>query len=684
MGIKLKNIYGRAHNAELHQHRERISLDSHSAMQSTVHQGRDEVGGIDQVKRDVDERVTERRIGRLLHGYDYGNRLDNIRLTVEQHNDTIKGDVLAGFSSLQSRLDDFKSSIETSRRGWQANFEERVHKKLHSVESVLAEILKALPVPEDNTIKQTPIIALDPHIQPLACPRHPEVNGEVPESTNVDQEDEATNLTVPLDNTRKQAPVTALNPHVQSLACPQHPEDQSLTNGEGPENTIIEQGDETTNSTVPTVVEEHLLTSSGRARSGEETCGVVQPQMANNYLHGTEQGTEELGVDVLAEHLLKGFEEDGELAECQLISIFRFTTVSSDTTSPPSMLYLPTFPPGDGLQSLQAMHTVPTHHPTRATLTCCLVAKPEHTSSSKKAQKIFVVHIGKFRSVYWTNPLFVGVKAWCYGAMFRNPPLLLPSKDHDASPLLPSLWSCSGVSCVGMPLAPAHASLGLNLLWLVLLSLAGNCQYSPPYWWSTLIPTPLGWSGRARGRRGRAGVAGLCSFQGVMGYSIRCRYQVLAALLVVNPDPDATGVVGVGKRKAGQGRSGKPVSLSRRGGIFYSLSVLRTIMPTVVAELQWGRNVNACTLHAIFTHAFAYQIIPLFLLLSHLNIAYRRVGQVNNERKQGAREQDTEVGSSGKASDRVTDRQTPNQDMDQRFVYDVRQLLDGVAEEEFD
>ncbi|KAH9064435.1 hypothetical protein EDB87DRAFT_1574944 [Lactarius vividus] len=618
MGIKLKNIYGRARDAELHQHRERISLDSHSAMQSTVHQGRDEAGGIDQVKRDVDERLQS-----------FEDRLDNIRLTVGQHNDTIKGDVLAGFSSLQSRLDDFKSSIETSRRGWQANFEERVHKKLHSVESVLAEILKALPVPEDNTIKQTPIIALDPHVQPLACPRRPEVNGEVPESTNVDREDEATNLTVPLDNTRKQAPVTALNPHVQSLACPRHPEDQSLTNGEGPENTIIERGDETTNSTVPTVVEEHLLTSSGRARSGEETCGVVQPQTANNYLHGTEQGTEELGVDVLAEHLLKGFEcgrvynvsstyfpdrgrggallwpyryrEDGELAECQLISIFRFTTVSSDTTSPPSMLYLPTFPPGDGLQSLQAMHTVPTHHPTRATLTRCLVAKPEHTSSSKKAQKIFVVRIGKFRSVYWTNPLFVGVKAWCYGATFRNPPPPSPSEDHDASPLLPPSRSC-----------------------------------------------------------------------------------ILAALLVVNPDPDATGVVGAGKRKAGQGRSDKPVSLSRRDGIFYSLSVLRTIMPTVVAELQWGRNVNACTLHSIFTHAFAYQIIPLFLLLSRLNVAYRRVGQVNNERKQGAREQDAEVGSPGEASDRVTDRRTPNQDMDRRFVYDVRQLPDGVAEEEFD
>ncbi|KAH9051502.1 hypothetical protein EDB87DRAFT_1582476 [Lactarius vividus] len=173
-----------------------------------------------------------------------------------------------------------------------------------------------------------------------------------------------------------------------------------------------------------------------------------------------------------------------------------------------------------------------------------------------------------FCSIYWTNPLFVDVKAWCYRATFHNPPPLSPSEDHDASPLLPSLQSC-----------------------------------------------------------------------------------ILATLLVVNPDPNATGVVGAGKRKAGQGRSGKPVSLSRRGGIFYSLSVLRTIMPTVVAELQWGHNVNACTLHAIFTHAFAYQIIPLFLLLSHLNVAYRRVGQVNNERKQGAREQDTEVGSSGEASD---------------------------------
>ncbi|KAH9017150.1 hypothetical protein EDB85DRAFT_1897798 [Lactarius pseudohatsudake] len=149
-----------------------------------IHQARDDTGGIDQLKRDVDERLQS-----------FEDRLDNIRLTVGEHNDTIKGDVIAGFSSLQSRLDDFKSSIETSRRGWQANFEESVHKKLYSVEAALADILKALPVPEDNTIKQTPITALDP--QPLACPRHPEVNGEGPESIIVDRKDEATNLTVP-------------------------------------------------------------------------------------------------------------------------------------------------------------------------------------------------------------------------------------------------------------------------------------------------------------------------------------------------------------------------------------------------------------------------------------------------------------------------------------------------------
>ncbi|KAH9064936.1 hypothetical protein EDB87DRAFT_1574677 [Lactarius vividus] len=35
-------------------------------------------------------------------------------------------------------------------------------------------------------------------------------------------------------------------------------------------------------------------------------------------------------------------------------------------------------------------------------------------------------------------------KAWCYGAMFCNPPPLLPFEDHDASLLLPSSWSCSG------------------------------------------------------------------------------------------------------------------------------------------------------------------------------------------------------------------------------------------------
>ncbi|KAH8978563.1 hypothetical protein EDB92DRAFT_556878 [Lactarius akahatsu] len=94
-----------------------------------------------------------------------------------------------------------------------------------------------------------------------------------------------------------------------------------------------------------------------------------------------------------------------------------------------------------------------------------------------------------------------------------TPPPPSPSEDHYASPLLPSLRSCSGMSCVWMPLAPAQASLGLNSLWLVLLPLAGQLL-------------------------------------------------VLAALLVVNPDPDATGVVGSGKRKAGQGRSGRPMFLS--------------------------------------------------------------------------------------------------------------------------
>ncbi|KAH9000583.1 hypothetical protein EDB86DRAFT_520813 [Lactarius hatsudake] len=56
-----------------------------------------------------------------------------------------------------------------------------------------------------------------------------------------------------------------------------------------------------------------------------------------------------------------------------------------------------------------------------------------------------------------------------------TPPPPSPSEDHYASPLLPSLRSCSGVSCVRMPLAPAQALPGLNSLWLVLLPLAGNC-----------------------------------------------------------------------------------------------------------------------------------------------------------------------------------------------------------------
>ncbi|KAH8988193.1 hypothetical protein EDB92DRAFT_1817620 [Lactarius akahatsu] len=63
-----------------------------------------------------------------------------------------------------------------------------------------------------------------------------------------------------------------------------------------------------------------------------------------------------------------------------------------------------------------------------------------------------------------------------------------------------------------MPLAPVQVLLGLKSLWLVLLT---------------------------------------------------CRQLlVLASSLVVNPDPDATGVVGSGKWKGGQGRSGRLMFLS--------------------------------------------------------------------------------------------------------------------------
>jgi len=54
--------------------------------------------------------------------------------------------------------------------------EESIHKELQRVEASLADILNALPVAEDDHLetKRTPITALNSHIQPLACPRHPE------------------------------------------------------------------------------------------------------------------------------------------------------------------------------------------------------------------------------------------------------------------------------------------------------------------------------------------------------------------------------------------------------------------------------------------------------------------------------------------------------------------------------
>ncbi|KAH9171243.1 hypothetical protein EDB89DRAFT_2243593 [Lactarius sanguifluus] len=262
------------------------------------------------------------------------------------------------------------------------------------------------------------------------------------------------------------------------------------------------------------------------------------------------------------------------------------------------MFCLPIFPPGDGPQSPQVIHTVPTHHPTRVTLTRCLVAKPGHL---KKAQKIFVV------AHCTDNPLFVGVKVIKssspsltghsrLGATERcsvTPPPLSPSEDHYASPLLPSLRSCSGVSCVWMPLAPAQASLGLNSLWLVLLPLAGQLL-------------------------------------------------VLASLLVVNPDPDATGVVGAGKRKVGQGRSSRPMFLS---GYYI--------------RCRYRGSYIARHIH---THLRLPDYSTFLIFFSSERRPYEELVKSTS----APENKDAEVGSSGEASDRVTDSRT---------------LPDGVVEE---
>ncbi|KAI9459249.1 hypothetical protein BJY52DRAFT_1186589 [Lactarius psammicola] len=126
------------------------------------------------------------------------DRLDSIELTARQFSAALKADVKAGFSSLQSRIDDFKTSIETSRQEWQANIEESIHKKLQKVGASLTDIQNALPVAEDDNseTKQTPITALNSHIQPSACFQHPEGQRDG-ESTITDRRGEATDLTIP-------------------------------------------------------------------------------------------------------------------------------------------------------------------------------------------------------------------------------------------------------------------------------------------------------------------------------------------------------------------------------------------------------------------------------------------------------------------------------------------------------
>jgi len=74
---------------------------------------------------------------------------------------------------------------------------------------------------------------------------------------------------------------------------------------EDSESTIIDRRDEATNLTVPTVTGQ-LLTPPSELMRGRD---VVQPQMANSFLHGVNRlRCLVQRADVLAEHLLKGSE----------------------------------------------------------------------------------------------------------------------------------------------------------------------------------------------------------------------------------------------------------------------------------------------------------------------------------------------------------------------------------------
>ncbi|KAH9000589.1 hypothetical protein EDB86DRAFT_3101281 [Lactarius hatsudake] len=93
--------------------------------------------------------------------------------------------------------------------------------------------------------------------------------------------------------------------------------------------------------------------------------------------------------------------------------------------------------------SISSSHAHCPHTPPHSSNLDALSGCEGHTPSLKKDQKI-----SKFRSVYWTNPLFVGVKSPSLtghsrlGATERRsvtPPPPSPSEDHYASPLLPSV-----------------------------------------------------------------------------------------------------------------------------------------------------------------------------------------------------------------------------------------------------
>ncbi|KAN0127815.1 hypothetical protein V8E53_014371 [Lactarius tabidus] len=134
--------------------------DIQYSMDANFKEMRSKVDLIDTVNERAEEKL------RLLK-----NRLDQAE-NAAIGLDKLEDDIEKRFASLSSSISNYQEWMDGATQKWQDDFENRVNEKLQSIESILAGILSALPIPEGNYSHRIPVLILpllSPHASPSPC-----------------------------------------------------------------------------------------------------------------------------------------------------------------------------------------------------------------------------------------------------------------------------------------------------------------------------------------------------------------------------------------------------------------------------------------------------------------------------------------------------------------------------------